>query len=101
MADEVTGPETLTALLRSLDWLTAPDPAQDPEDTSATTLSLCAIDRVRGEVEGWSTGDSAVFHLSAERVKQAETDAKIVDRARSVLAKPSMEQLVATSARSP
>lgn len=67
VADEVTGPETLTALLRSLDWLTAPDPAQDPEDTSATTLSLCAIDRVRGEVEGWSTGDSAVFHLSAER----------------------------------
>ncbi len=67
VASAVTGPADLTAPLRSLKWFAAPGPEQDPECASATTLSLCAIDRERGEVEGWSTGDSAVFHLSAER----------------------------------
>lgn len=74
VAELITEPSALAKALHSLDWLTSPTPEPDPEDTSATTLSLCVIDRANGKLEGWSAGDSAVFHLNLTKgVRRLDT----------------------------
>lgn len=101
VARMVSGEVDLTAPLRSLDWLEAPILKQSPENASATTLSLCAIDRERGAVEGWSAGDSAVFHLSPERGIQRldSPDDDYVSPGRGAVPKRSATQRFAAAVR--
>jgi len=74
IAEFINEPAALAKALHSLDWLTTPTPEPDPEDASATTLSLCVIDRANGKLGGWSAGDSAVFHLNLTKgVRRLDT----------------------------
>lgn len=66
VADLVDSPGAVTAPFRTNDWIYEDIPEDPPEegDISRTTAALCAIDRERLTAQGWSVGDSAVFHLS-------------------------------------
>lgn len=72
IAGRLDGADSIRTLVRTCGWLHGQEPQEEEDarrptgikDISRTTATLCAIDRESGTVEGWSLGDSAVYHLS-------------------------------------